>query len=550
MKRAVAFTGVIVALCSCAQPVPRGGHVVVALSSDASVLNPLIATGSNTSTVLQFLFTELVEHDFDSETGTDSLIPRIAKSWSWSEDRKSLTYQLRADLRWSDGVPITAHDIAYSYRLLGYKEIPSVRKGKLDHFVRSESGEIDWDRAVLARNDSTIEFRFDSAYRRENQLDDTQMAFVPGHIFRSMDVSKVASSEFNSKPVTANQFRLKTWNKKQEIVLERDPGWLLPHAAHLDEVVFRVIPDMTARLVELQTGGVDMVEGLTPAQALEVSKNGNCRIERQENRRLEYIGWSNIDQTAYRKDKTIRPHPLFGDARVRKALTTAIDRDLLVQAALESYGRTADGPVSPAFRWAVNDTLRPISYDPDLAKRMLSEAGWFDHDGDGILDRNGISFEFTLTTNSGNERRAFVAERVRDALERIGIRVHVLQLESNAYNTGLRNREFDAFIAGQVVNLGLELQNQFGSDLEKNSFNVAGFQNRSVDSLLERASTYWRLVDAAHELKQVQAILLEEQPITFLYWYDNLIAIRNRLQGTHVSILSPYHRFYDWYVKE
>lgn len=523
---------------------PHGGTAVIALPADADVLNPILWSGSSTGTVLQFLFADMVEESFDSSRGALVYSPNVVRSWEWSASGKDLTIHLRSDVYWSDGVAITSHDVRFSYAWYANPKSGSLRRNALVHFPRKPDGTVDMDRAITITNDTTLTFHFVTAYDRPLQLSHATLNIVPRHAFVGIPDDSLRTSSYNTQPISGGHYVVKSWIRKQEIVLESDPRWILPHAAYLKRVIFRILPDMSTRVVELKTGAVDLVEGLSPDEAREFMTEGSgVRIERQSFRRYDFIGWSNIDREAYEKHRIVRPHPIFGDRRVRQALTMAIDRDELIDGWLKEFGQRCEGPVSPAFRWAYNDTMTVLPYDPSRSKEMLAQCGWTDRDGDGVLDRDGRPFEFTLVTNAGNPRRAFALQKIQADLRAIGIVCEAQFLETNHFSAGLRRKEFDAFIAGLSTNLYVDLIGQYGSDLEKYPGNYCSYQNALVDSLLLQSGD-----SAVSGLKQVQSILQHDQPMTFLFWFDNIVGIRDRLKGTQVGILSPYHRFYEWYV--
>jgi len=524
---------------------------VIALPNDADVLNPLFWSNSSTGLVLQFTFPDLAEPDFDTANGAVTYAPMLAKSWEWSDQGRTLAYHLRSGAKWEDESPVTSQDVKFAYFLYANPKIASTRKTALTYFLKNDSGQTDIERSIDTPDDSTLIFHFQKAFDPNQQLQNTQLYFLPKHIYEQIEIGKVRTSNYNDAPITGKHFTVKKWSKKQEIVLDRNPHWTIPHAAYLDRVVFRIIPEMTTRVVELKSGNVDFVEGLSPDDVQDLSKNApQIRFEKQSYRRFDYLGWSNIDGDLYRKSehKKIQPHALFGDSKIRRALTMAIDRNQIIQAWLGEYGQAAIGPVSPLFKWAYNDTLKSMPYNPAEATRTLNECGWRDHDGDGILDKDGKKFEFTITTNSANPRRSFAVQAIQSDLKKIGIACHTQLVESNVFNVGLKNKEYEAFIGGLNVSAAIDLKSQFHSDLEKNTFNFYSYQNLRVDSLLDMASTKWDPAEAGTIFKEIQSLIDLDQPVTFLYWFDNIVGINNRLQGTHVDFVSPYHRFYDWYI--
>ncbi len=537
--------------CDVGDEKPSGGTVIIALSSDPDMLNPLLGTGSNSGAVLQFLFPDLAEQDFDSTEGTLRFRPSFAKSWEWKNGDLSLIYHLRSGMLWNDSTPITAEDIKFSYTWYAHPVVASPRRNYLNTLIKNKEGQIDLDRAIQMPDDSTVVFNFSSAYPRIQQLLHTQLNFVPAHIFQKISPEEVRTSVFNREPVTAKHFYLSKWVPKQEMILEKNPYWTVPHTAYIDRIVFRIIPEMSTRVVELKTGTVDIVEGLSPEDAADIEKNvDHVRIETQPYRRFEYLGWNHIDGEIYKKSKhkIVRLHPIFGNKKIRMALTMAIRRDELVETWLGIYGQISTGPISPAFKWAYNDSVNPILYDPESAKSLLAEEGWKDHDGDGILDKDGKKFEFTITTNSGNPRRAFALQKIQSDLKKIGIVCHSQLVENNVFHSGLKNKEYEAFITGHNVNMTIDLLPQYGSDLERNTFNAASYQNKIVDSLIIVAASSSDVHLAGPVFKTLHRMIYEDQPVTYLYWYDNIVGINERVKGTNVDILSPYHRYYDWYI--
>lgn len=520
-------------ILSCGQPRPEG-TAIVGIPADVPVFNPILQVGGTAATVLSFLFPELTAVEFDTAEGRAVYRPFLASRWESTP--RSLTYTLRPAF-WEDGESITAEDVRFSFRLYADPGIASPRRSSI-RTLRLDSTKLP---DIVVGNDSTVTFWFNEDSDEETQLRSTSLQIVPKHALHNLKASELSGSTFNLRPVTGRHFRFFNRVPGQTISLRRNEQWHYPRTAGLQTIIFRIIPDVNTRLVEFQQGALDFTEGLS-VENVKTLGTGDFRIESQKSRRFDYVGWTHIDMDMYRKTGKRVPHRLFGDPRVRRALTMAIDRQSMVDAWLGDYGQQAIGPVSPAIRWAYNDTLAPLPYDQKSALAILREAGWSDHDGDGLLDKGGRIFEFTIVTNAGNARRDFVLENVIADLKKIGIRCSGQKMETNVYNNGLRNREFDAFIAGMAIAVWPDLSGQLGSDLEKNAFNVCAFSHTMIDSLLPIA-TGDRTGDT---LRKIQAILHAEQPVTYLYWFDNLVAIQNRLENTHVDFLSAYSHHEMW----
>jgi peptide/nickel transport system substrate-binding protein len=221
-------------------------------------------------------------------------------------------------------------------------------------------------------------------------------------------------------------------------------------------------------------------------------------------------------------------NPLFQDKRVRRALTHAINREEIVRYVLYDLGMVATGPF-PNQLWYWNPRVKPIPYDRQKARELLAEAGWKDTHGDGILERDGRPFRFTLITNSGNDIRRDVAVLVQRQLREIGIDVTIELYEWSVFlNDFIDVKHFDACILGWSLSVDPDAYEIWHSSQIDKGFNFVSYQNLEVDRLLEegrreydhekRKKIYWRI----HEL------IAEDQPYTFLFVPLSLSALQKR----------------------
>ncbi len=528
---------------------PRGGTVVVAVPGGVDNFNPVVAAELTAGEISELLFASLVDSDFDTEQGRLLYRPLLARSWEYSEDRKDITFHLRNDARWSDGVRVTSDDVKFSYELYGDPVVASVRQSALDQFFRRKDGAPDVERSIEVIDDSTVIFHFRKAY--PGQLFDAGLPIVPRHVFADADRGALRSHPGSVRPTSSGPYELDLWEPNQQIRLARSDRSVLPHPAYLDRLVFRVIPDYTSRLTQLKTGEVDVVVGIQPEDVEDLTEDyPSLRMETIPSRAYEFAGWNNVDPEAYRatQGKSVRPHRLFGSKRVRRALTHAINREEIIDGYLGRYGRPAIGSISPLFRWAYNKDLQPLPYDPGLAKRILADEGWSDSDGDGWLDKDGEKFGFTLSITAGDPRRSFAAVVIQNQLKAVGIDVAIEQVEPPVFWRSIMQKQFDAWIAAFSVALQLDLEELWGSDLAKNPFNTVSFQNDRADEILQAAKAVKKEVDASSLWKEFQSILHDEQPCTFLYWMDTIVGVNERVQGTEIGILGSTHHAWNWYV--
>ncbi len=544
---------------------PGDSTLVIAMLGDANYLNPVIGASVTSSNVYGLLYPGLLESEFDTTSGLLNFVAlekrlreqtgrqsgkkqgaALAKTWSMSEDHRSLTYVLRGDAKWNDGTPITSHDFKFAYRLYGDPVIASPRQQFLAELMGAEKGEIDFEKAIETPDDTTLVFHFYKKVPEQLALFHTSLTPLPKHVWKDVPPQEFRNSRLNQEPLGAGPYVLKDWRKQQQIVLASNPLCNLPKPGNIPRIMYRIVPDYTVRLAQLQTGAVDVVENIKP-EDFEGLENANAGVEIKSVglRVYDYVGWSNIDQDAYHADGTITPHPLFGSVRVRRALTLAIDRQSILDGYLGEYGKVAVTDISPSLKWAYNEKVAPYPFDPAEAVRLLEEEGW-KPGPDGIREKGGRKFSFVLYTNAGNARRNFASVIIQQNLREIGIDCRLDVQESNVFFENLRLRKIDAWMAGWSIGLEIDPLDGWGSDLEKSRFNFTGYQNPRIDELCELAKSELNPLDAKPYWLEYQEILHRDQPTTFLYWIKETQGFNKRIGGEELNILSTFYNIDDW----
>ena len=522
-------------------------QATVAVEGDVDSFNPLFAEEVVSGEINDLIFPRLVNPEFDSEKGMLNYSPFLASSWEFSNDNRDITFHLRTDTRWSDNVPVTALDVQLSFILYGDAAVASVRQSVVQNFLLT-GGKPDIAKAVEPLNDSTVIIHFQKA--SPSQLFDIGVPLIPAHVFSTISRKELRTHPVNRAPITAGPFALSHWTPMQEIVLARSTNFGTSFVPKLSKFIFKILPDYRTRIAQLQSGEVDVVAGLRVEDADLPSRNPNLKIISAVGRDYDFLGWNNIDPETWAKSvgKTIAPHRLFGSANVRRALTMAINRDEIVKAYLRTHGQQAIGGVSPLFKWAYNDSLKPLPFDKTQAMALLEKEGWKDSDGDGILDKNGVKFSFTLKLASGNQLRDIVATVVQQQLKNLKIEMKIDQVERGTFWNDVMQRKYDAWFAGFSVPLQMQLDDLWGSDLKKYPFNLAGFHNKRSDEILSAVKTLKNESDGAALWKEFQVIVHNEQPYTLLFWINNIVGVNERLRNTHIGILGTTHKAWEWSV--
>ncbi len=502
--------------------------VVVAYSVDMRGVNEVTtpSTAIMNALIYHAFFLQLVEEQPDYEDGPPSFQPRLAESYEFSGDRLELTFHLRGDVSWSDGVPVTAEDVRWTWQAQIH---PEIGYGMADAKRRITDVEV-----VDPR---TVTFHFAEAYAAQLQ-DAVHGVVLPKHAWSRLPFEQWRENNawFVDNLVVNGPFTLESWEPQQRFVIRRNENYYQPGLPKTDRIVFQLAPDKNARLALLRSGQAHLEEFVNPADAAAVEADPNLRLVTHIPRFFFFIEW-NVSR------------PLFASKQARQALTMGIDRQEIVDSLYYGYAALAYSPF-PSNLWAQNKELEPWPYDPGRAKQLLAEAGWADTDGDGILDRDGEPFSFELVTNSESQVRVDLIVMVQEHLKRIGVDVRTRTMEFNALLVPLSEHDFDAVMGALAIDTSLNTEYFFHTSAIDSSYNWGGYSNPEVDRLIDEANTLVDPLAAKPLYDQLQALLREEVPLTFLYEQRRLAGVSNKLQGVAPNHISSFWKMMDWHLVE
>lgn len=538
-----------------AKPSLQRDSLVIAVASDPKDLLSLVSSSAADQAVLEATSPAPMDVDFDCKI---SYVPDLAKSWIFGPDGKSITLTLRDDLTWEDGTPITADDYAFTYALAAD---PTV------HYPNAEAlRRLDPAARPRVVDPHTVEFRFTEAYDHATMLSHLAIPLVPKHVLDSptVDRANLRSHPLNgSAPMSGGPFRIGEWEKGSKLVLVPNPAFhgSRNETSKLEKVIFKVIPEYKDRIDALAKGEVDLVDAVQVADADAISaKHPDIAFHRRGWRSMDYVAWNSLDPADYKAHTTgdvrpdpdaVKPHALFGDKALRRALTEAIDIDGLIQKLLTSeasgdvYGRPAVSTITPALCSVHNDAIVRIVHDSGAAKAALGALGWTDTNNDGWLDRDGQPLRFTLLTNAENPRRGQAAELIAAELKGIGVDMQVEPLAQDALLARLRARDFDAALTGLSAGLWVDPAPVWARDAE---FNFTSYRSPEAMALLAKGLAEPDPDLARPIWKQFQQVVYDDQPVTFLYWMDELVGLSTRFRSPVIDIVAPYRRLSEWSV--
>ncbi len=490
-----------------------GGTAVVAISADPGVLNPLLYNSALAGMIYAELHDGLAELD-------DNLAwqPRIATGWEVGADGLTVTFHLRP-WSWSDGVALTAQDVVTSFSLFKDPRVASPRRG----FFRDVLGAVVVDSATV---------KYELARPVADPIQRTWHHILPYHVVKDLDPADVARWPLNEHPLSSGEFMFSSRAFNSELVLVRNPRYSgIP--ALLDRVVFRVIPEYSARLLALETGAVDLVDRIEPAEAKRLEDSGRVRVVSTSGRRFYYLQWN-------------MRNPRFVDAATRRALSLAIDRQGLIATLLAGYGTPAATPIPPAV-WNHDHDLAPDAYDSERARNLLAAAGWRDEDGDGVLERNGLKLEFEILGRQGDPVRENGGLILKRDFAAVGAAVTLRNLELATGLARLKAGRFDAYFGLLNANLYGDPSGYVRSDAT-DQFNMGHYANARVDSLLDLSLGTANRAEALPSWFLLQNTLAEDPPCAYLFYPDNLVGVSLRLQDVKPHLLSPINNMAQWWI--
>jgi len=540
------FSLLLLAGCEKDSPV-RQNRIVIGIPSDVTTLNPLFAFSVDEGTITELLYMSLINFKWDEDKGDISPEPMLAKSWEWSDDSSSITFNLRDDVYWSDGVKFSAYDVVFSFDVYSDPEVNSRLFETFTDFFTDNKNHIDIEKTFEVIDSFNVKINF--LPNSTPTLPEIIFHLIPKHVFENIPRNEIETAEENFKPVTNGPFILESWERNQTIRLKANKNSFLYDSETVDELIFKIVPDYNSRLTQLKRGEIDLAELIKPEDINELKKYEHLKTDAQQGREYDYIGWNNINPEVYSSTGEFHPHKLFGSANVRKALTHAINRQEILEEYLSGNGRLAVGPVSPIFKEIFNNDIQPYEYDLNKARSLLNSEGWIDIDNDGILEKDNIEFRFTLYITSGNPLRSNASTVIKNNLRQVGVDVTIEQIETAVLIDNMYKRNMDAWMIGWYVPIPVDLKMSWYSDLEKTPYNFAGYRNKQADKILDELSTEKNSERINFLFKELQKIIHEDEPVTFLYWIDNIVVYNSKIENININPLGAVHHCWQWKVR-
>lgn len=430
---------------------------------------------------------------------------RLAERWEHSNDMCTWTIHLRQNIRWHDGVPVTAHDVAFTMELMQH---PNILQASPDEY------------SVTVVDNYTLEI----TYRRPQEELPGWPVYYPKHLLDDLNPAEFFKWEFWKQPVGNGPFRIARHIPDTMFELEANPDFYKGKPA-IDHVILRL--GGTSKLAELTSGAVDIVCYLRQSDIQKLA--GDTRFQ-------VYHAFVYSEPVAIHWNHR---RPFLADAAVRRALTMAIDRrELFALLGFPKDLPTFDGMAHwrrAKYQFRDGSLGKPLPYDPAAAKLLLSDAGWIDTDGDGYRERDGKPAEFTMLAAEGGILETLdPVVWLQDQFRRIGVHMDIQSLDRRAARQRYRMGRFDAFIRSFRFDPGDLLEADWFGD-----GSPIGYRNSDIVELLRRINATPNPDEQDMLYRELYPIFRQDVPVTFLFPWAETFAMHRRVHGMRPEQPNP-----------
>ncbi|MBD8005798.1 peptide-binding protein [Bacillus norwichensis] len=502
-----------------------GGDLVMGYSGSPTMFNSMYSDDTASGDVEDLIFDRLVGSNKEDFTpNTDEL----AESVEESEDGLTYTVKLKEGIKFHDGEDLTADDVVFTYNIPLNEDYDGPRKSYFEAL-----------KSIEKVDDLTIKFHMKKV---DAQFHTVGLSFgiLPEHILKDVPVSELGEHEFNTKnPIGTGPFKFVEWKDGEYLKVEAFEDYYQGRP-HLDSISMKFVPDANAMLTQLQNRDIDFWAGVPPSDIDTIkSFQDDIGIKIEEGLALSYTFFAGN----LRND-------LFKDKEVRQAITHAIDRETIVNEIMEGYGEVAHVPESP-LSWAYNENVPHFDYDPEKAKKMLTDAGW-KPGSDGILEKDGKKFSFEVKTNQGNKVREDIVVLLQEQLKEVGIEAKPKVVEFSSLiadvDPGVWN--FDAVVLGWGLGTDPDPSGLFHTKEIEKGLNFIGYSNPALDKLMEQQLQEKDRDKRKKLIGQIQTNLAEDQPYTFLYYPIEFRAMPTELEGYEFHAKEVIYKPQQWWLNK
>jgi len=490
-----------------------GGTLVVSTPAEPDNLLPPITTTQSGHQVEDLIFQRLADIGGALNTVGDSgFTPNLARRWKWAADSLSIAFALDPRARWHDGRPVRAADVAFSFALFTDPKTASPTAPLLAN--------ID---SMTVRDSLTAVAWFKR--RRPEQFFDAvhQLYILPAHLLASADRSKLAALPFATQPVGSGPFRVVRWVPNQVLELAADTTGGV-RRAHLDRVVFTMAPDPVTAFTRVATGEADVYESVRPDKVADVAKSAQLRLMMLPSLDYSYLAFNLVD------GESGRPHAIFGDPVVRRALTMATDRRGIVANIYDSLAVQARGPFT-ASQASADPALTPLPYAVDSANALLDAAGWR-RGPDSVRRKGAVVLRFGILVPSTSVARMRAAVLLQEQFRRVGVESTVESADMGGFVGRMTARTFDTILGAWNPDPGTSgvRDTWTSAGAMKGGNNAGEYRNLIFDAHVDSALAAFAPQDMRAHFAAAWRVIREDAPAIWIAAPRRVMAVHSRIE--------------------
>ncbi|MGZ3496023.1 MAG: peptide ABC transporter substrate-binding protein [Vulcanimicrobiaceae bacterium] len=543
MKRLLALAALGAVITGCTQvnngaatggrhPWTKPGYLRIAIQQDVKNLNPLLNSNTTDAMIARLMFAPLTAANERNE-----LIPVLATAvptldnGGITKDGLTITYHLRKDAKWTDGVPVTSKDVKWSWQAIMNPDNNIVSRHGYD-FVKSIDTPDDY--TVICHLKQKFSPFVDTFFTDSDQ----PFPVAPAHVLSKYP--NINQIQFNNEPlVNDGPFKFVKWVHGDHIDLVANPDFFMGKPK-LSRITLKVIQDENTSVNELRTHDIDWI--------FQASIHNYPNIKNIPNVNLNFVAINGYEDVQL---NTARPY--LKDVLVRQAIAYAIDKQAIMNTLTFGTQQIATED-QPPFMWAYNPNIKPLPRDLDKAKQLLEQAGWRPGP-DGIMQKNGEKLDLVLVSNNSNVTRRQMSVQLQAMLRQAGIQTEVKfypgdVLFAPAGEGGvLQGGKFDLSLAGWYAGVDPDDSSQFMcKNIPPGGYNYPRYCSSAMDSVQQEALTTYDRPTRKKAYFRIQELLANDVPEVFFYYYRQLEPANDDFKGFTPSPVIEDWNAWQWSI--